>query len=84
MSTKIERVERDILKTQGKISELNNRLHDLEQKKNELENIEIVDIVRGMNISLSDLAAVLTAAKNKTITSGQVGPKSNLKEDDKQ
>lgn len=73
MNPKIERVCKDIDKTKGKISELQARLRELERQKTELENTEIVETVRGMDISLADLAAMLRAAN---AASGQVGPKS--------
>ena len=72
MSAKTERVQRDIDKTKGKIAELQASLRELERRKTELENTEIVDIVRGMDISLADLAALL---KGGGVTSGQLDPK---------
>lgn len=77
MNPKIERVCKDIDKTKGKISELQTRLRELEKQKTELENTEIVETVRGMDISLADLAAMLRAAH---ATSGQLGPKSGTLE----
>lgn len=62
MNSKIERVCKDIDKTKGKIGELQARLRELERQKTELENTEIVETVRGMDISLADLAAMLRAA----------------------
>lgn len=73
MNPKIERICKDIEKTKCKINELQARLRELEKQKTELENTEIVETVRGMDISLSDLAAMLRAAHT---TSGQLGPKS--------
>ena len=73
MNPKIERICKDIEKTKGKINELQARLRELEKQKTELENTEIVETVRGMDISLSALAAMLRAAHT---TSGQLGPKS--------
>lgn len=73
MNAKIERVIKDIDKTKEKISEFQSRLRELEKQKTELENMEIVDTVRGMDISFADLAGLLKAARS---TSGQVGPKS--------
>ncbi|EOH32630.1 DUF4315 family protein [Enterococcus faecium] len=75
MNAKIERVSKDIDKTKDKISEFQTKLRELEKQKTELENMEIVDAVRGMDISLVDLAALLKAAKSGGATSGQVGPK---------
>lgn len=76
MNAKIERVSKDIQKTKEKINEFQTKLRELEKQKTELENLEIVDAVRGMDISLTDLAALLKAAKTGDTTSGQLGPKS--------
>lgn len=79
MNVKIERVNKDIDKTKEKISEFQARLRELEKQKTELENIEIVEAVRGMDISLTDLPAILKALRDSNgapFTSGQVGPKS--------
>ncbi|WP_312279396.1 DUF4315 family protein [Oscillibacter sp.] len=76
MNPKIERVSKDIQKTKDKINEFQTKLRELEKQKTELENMEIVDAVRGMDISLTDLATLLKAAKSGGTTSGQVGPKS--------
>ena len=62
MNRKIERVCKEIDKTKGKIGELQARLRELERQKTELENTEIVETVRGMDISLADLASMLRAA----------------------
>lgn len=75
MNAKIERVSKDIQKTKDKINEFQTKLRELEKQKTELENMEIVDAVRGMDISLVDLAALLKVAKSGGATSGQVGPK---------
>lgn len=74
MSAKIERIQKDIDKAKEKISEFQTKLKELERQKTELENTEIVETVRGMDISLADLAAFLSAARGPA-TSGQVGPK---------
>ena len=63
MNTKIERISKEIDKTKGKVADQQARLRELEKQKTELENLEIVDAVRGMNISFADLAALLKSAK---------------------
>jgi hypothetical protein len=73
MNAKIERVVKEIDKTKEKIGEQQARLRELEKQKTELENLEIVEAVRGMSISFDDLAALL---KNNPATLGQVVPKS--------
>ena len=77
MSTKITKVMKEIDKTKGKISEFQSKLRELEKQKTEFENIEIVDVVRSMNISFADLAELLKMARTGSlVTSSQVGPKS--------
>ncbi len=72
MNAKIERICKEIDKTKCKISEFQARLRELEKQKTELENLEIIGAVRGMDISLADLAALL---KNTRAASGQIVPK---------
>lgn len=79
MNAKIERINKDIDKTKEKISEFQAKLRELEKQKTELENTEIVEAVRGMDIPLNDLPAILKALREPSgvpFTSGQVGPKS--------
>ena len=59
---------KEMEKTRDKIGVLQARLRDLEKQKTELENTEIISAVRGMDISMTELADMLKAA------SGQVGP----------
>jgi len=67
LNTKIERISREIDKTKGKIAEQQARLKDLEKQKTEQENLEIVEAVRGMDISFADLAALLKSAKGQAL-----------------
>ena len=62
-------------KVKAKISDQQARLKELEQKHKEAENEEIVDIVRGMSISLEELPLVLQRIKAGD-TLGQNVPKS--------
>jgi hypothetical protein len=70
----------EIEKARLKLAEQQARIKDLEHKNTELENMEIVDIVRGMSIPLDDLASVLQSLKGGAIsalpTTGQSDPKS--------
>ena len=65
----------EIDKVKAKISEQQARLKELEQKKLEAENSEIVDIVRGMSISLTELPLLFEKLKDGG-TLGQSVPKS--------
>ena len=73
MNAKIQKINSDIEKTKAKISEFQAKLRELEKQKTELENADIINAVRGSDISLADLAAII---KKNRATSGQVGPKS--------
>ena len=48
---KIDRINREIEKTREKITEYQNKLKGLEAQKTEAENLQIVQLVRSMNIS---------------------------------
>ena len=77
-TSKSAKIQAEIDKVKAKISEQQARLKELEQKKLEAENTEIVDIVRGMSVSLADLPALLQSVK--AAASGQSVPKLEGKE----
>ena len=58
-ASKSQKIQAEIDKVKAKISEQQARLKELEQKHREAENEEIVDIVRGMSVSLEELPLVL-------------------------
>ena len=74
--TKSAKIEAEIEKVKAKIAEQQARLKELEQKKLEAENSEIVEIVRGMSVSLTDLPTLLQTLKSGG-TLGQNVPKSD-------
>ena len=51
-ASKSQKIQAEIEKVKAKINEQQARLKELEKNKPEAENSEIVDIVRGMSISL--------------------------------
>ena len=69
-TSKTAKITAEIEKTKLKISELQLRQKELEQKLIETENSEIVDIVRGMSISLEELPVLLEKTR-----AGQIVPK---------
>ncbi len=75
--SKAAKIEAEIEKTKAKIAEGQAKLKELEAKRVELENSEIVDVVRGMNISLADLPVLLQQLRAALPTSGQSVPKSD-------
>ena len=58
-ASKSQKIQAEIDKVKAKIAEQQARLKELEQKKLEAENSEIVDIVRGMSISLAVVSSVI-------------------------
>ena len=78
--SKSAKIEAEIEKVKAKIAEQQTRLRELEQKKVEAENTEIVDMVRGLSVSLTDLPVLLQTIKNGG-TLGQNVPKIEKEED---
>ena len=74
-TAKSMKIQAEIDKIKDKISEQQARLKELEKNKQEAENSEIVDIVRGMSISLEELPLVLQRLRDGG-TSGQSVQKS--------
>ncbi len=79
--SKSAKIQAEIEKVTAKIAEQQARLKELEQKKLEAENCEIVDIVRGMSVSLSELPVLLQQLRSGG-TSGQSVPKQEVTEAD--
>ena len=80
-TTKSMKIQAEIDKVKAKISEQQARLKELEQKKLEAENSEIVDIVRGMSISLTELPLLfekLKAFKEQLAEAGDGTPVQRL------
>ena len=74
-ASRSQKIQAEIDKVKVKISEQQARLKELEQKHREAENEEIVDIVRGMSVSLEELPLVLQWLRDGG-TSGQSVQKS--------
>ena len=61
MSKKKQKVILEISKTKEKISDLQDKLRELERQKTEIENTEIVELVRRTKMNTSELATFLKA-----------------------
>lgn len=57
----------EIEKVKGKITTQQARLRELEQQKTELENTEIVGMVRGLEVTPEELASIIQAIRNGNI-----------------
>lgn len=78
--TKLEKIEKELLKAREKAAEWQARIRDLEKQKQEEENSMIVQAVRSLKLTPAELLAFLD---NPNIsTSGQVGPKSDTAKED--
>ena len=65
MNVQINKVANDIEKTKAKIAELQALLPELEKKKTDLENAEIVRLVRKASVEPNALAGFLNSIKTK-------------------
>lgn len=68
MNPKIEKINGDIEKVKGKMSALQTQLRDLERKKTEIENAEIVAIFRKEKLSEDDLAALVRQMSERSVS----------------
>lgn len=59
-NNKIDRIDKEILKTREKISKYQNKLRSLEAQKAEAENLQIVQLVRSMHLTPTELSAMLS------------------------
>ena len=59
MASKLDRIEKDIQKTKSKIAEYQKQLRELEAQKIEQENLQIIQLVRGMNMKPEEFATFL-------------------------
>ena len=73
MSNKLQKVLSEIDKVKEKIAVQQTRLRELEQQKTELENMEIVGMVRGLDVAPEELAAFIKAFREKNGTPVSLG-----------
>ena len=64
MSSRTEKVQFEIDKAKEKLLEQQAKLRELENKKTEIENTEIVEAIRGLSIPLDELAPLLKSIRN--------------------
>ena len=56
-ANKLDRIEKDIEKTKDKIAALQKQLREPEAAKTEQENLQIIQLVRGLNMTPQEFAA---------------------------
>jgi hypothetical protein len=65
MNPKLQKVTKEIERTAAKIAELQTLLPELEKQKTELENLEIVRLVRNANVTPGELNMFLNSLRVK-------------------
>ena len=78
--TKLEKIDKELEKSREMAAESQAKIKDLEKQRQEEENSKIIQAVRSLKLTPSELAAFFS---NPTITtSGQVGPKPDEAKED--
>jgi len=62
MNQKIRKINTEYEKNAAKITELQARQVELEKQRTELENLDIIGLVRGMGLTPDQLAALIRSA----------------------
>ena len=58
-NSKINRIDKEIQKTREKITEYQNKLKELQAQKTEVENLQIIQMVRSMRLTPQELSQLL-------------------------
>jgi len=73
-SERLKKIEAEIVKVKGKISDLTARLRELERQRTETQNAGIIALVRDMDILPDELTAFIHAYKGQLNNSAAVMP----------
>lgn len=63
MNPKIKKIDTEYEKNAAKIAELQSRQKELEKQRTELENLDIIGLVRGVGLTPEQLAALIRGEK---------------------
>ncbi|MDR0813291.1 MAG: DUF4315 family protein [Oscillospiraceae bacterium] len=75
MNPKLQKTISEIEQTKAKISALQALLPELEKKKTELENAEIIKVFRTVNVTPGEFAAFVAAYKAGVLPTAELNPK---------
>ncbi len=64
MNPKIKKIDSEYEKNAAKITELQERQRELEKQRLELENLDIIGMVRSMGLTPDQLAALIQGARS--------------------
>jgi|LSQX01.3.fsa_nt_gb predicted DNA-binding ArsR family transcriptional regulator len=65
MNQKIEKLDQEIIRVTSRIEQLQERLKKLQQKRIELENTTILELVKSVNATPEQLAALIREFKEQ-------------------
>ena len=68
MNPKIKKIDSEYEKNAAKITELQARQRELEEQRTNLENLDIIGLVRGMGLTPDQLAALIQSAPYTHVT----------------
>ena len=71
MNPKFKKIDAEYAKNTEKISALQNRQKELEKQRRELENLDIIGLVRGMGMTAEELSALMKASRESRLASDQ-------------
>ena len=69
MNPKIKKIDKEHTKNAAKIAELQARQAELEKQRTELENLDIIGLVRNVGLSPDQLAALIRSADPSAVRS---------------
>ena len=81
MNPKFKKIDAEYEKNAAKISALQNRQKGLEKQRQELENLDIVGLVRGMGMTAEKLSALMKASRENRPASDQNKQEENVHEE---
>lgn len=69
MNPKIKKIDKEHAKNAAKIAELQARQAELEKQRTELENLDIIGLVRNVGLSPDQLAALIRSSDPSAVRS---------------
>ena len=74
MNPKIKKIDKEYAKNAEKISELQARQVELEKQRTELENLDIIGLVRNVGLTPDQLAALIRSASGVSAANASQSP----------
>ena len=71
MNPKFKKIDAEYAKNAAKISMLQNRQKELEKQRRELENLDIIGLVRGMGMTAEELSVLMKGSRENRPVSDQ-------------